>query len=161
MSFWAGIQRAINSTLGTDEFQPLDKLIKDGTKLVASYDYVLTSLNYNSGAGTSEEVSFSCDGTIYFSASANLTPPTAISTAYVLVTVQKKNESGVWEDVNKAQVDFSGSTSTSYRTARAIVNIERNSEYRMRIGTSNGKVDASSLRIEGLPVSAYLEITKS
>lgn len=45
---WAGIKHAINSTLGTDEFKPLDKLIDDsikGTRTLAASDAVLKVLH--------------------------------------------------------------------------------------------------------------------
>lgn len=40
MGFWSGIKHAINSTLGTSEFQPLDKII-DGQRTLAASDSVL------------------------------------------------------------------------------------------------------------------------
>jgi hypothetical protein len=43
MSIWAGIKHALNSSLGTSDFQPLDKLIRfEGKKLVASDNPFLT-----------------------------------------------------------------------------------------------------------------------
>lgn len=36
MGFWTEIKYALNSTLGTDKFQPLDKLLYNGKSLVAS-----------------------------------------------------------------------------------------------------------------------------
>lgn len=45
---WAGIKHAINSTLGTDKFKPLDKLIDDsikGTRTLAASDAVLKVLH--------------------------------------------------------------------------------------------------------------------
>lgn len=35
MGFWSGIKHALNSTLGTADFQPLDKIIKSQKNLVA------------------------------------------------------------------------------------------------------------------------------
>ena len=32
MGIWAGIKHSLNSTLGTNEFQPLDKLLRYGSK---------------------------------------------------------------------------------------------------------------------------------
>lgn len=43
---WAGIKHALNSTLGTKDFQPLDKLYYKGKSLVASdnlYMYIINS----------------------------------------------------------------------------------------------------------------------
>lgn len=40
---WAKIKKAINSTLGTDEFKPLDKLILGEKRFVANSDIVLHS----------------------------------------------------------------------------------------------------------------------
>ncbi len=36
MGIWAGIKHALNSTLGTKDFEPLDKLIVSKTKTIAS-----------------------------------------------------------------------------------------------------------------------------
>lgn len=43
MGLWAGIKYALNSTLGTDEFKPLDKLIV-GEKLFCSSDTVIAQI---------------------------------------------------------------------------------------------------------------------
>lgn len=34
MGFWSGIKHALNSTLGTSGFSPLDKIVKDSTHIV-------------------------------------------------------------------------------------------------------------------------------
>lgn len=41
MGLWAGIKHALNSTLGTEDFKPLDKFIIEQKKLVASDDIYL------------------------------------------------------------------------------------------------------------------------
>lgn len=38
MGFWAGIKYALNSTLGTESFKPLDKIFFDGKRLEISSD---------------------------------------------------------------------------------------------------------------------------
>lgn len=40
MGLWAGIKHALNSTLGTEDFMPLDKLIKGQRTLAASDDII-------------------------------------------------------------------------------------------------------------------------
>ena len=48
MGFWTGIKRAINSTLGTSSFKPLDKIIKDvvdGQRTLAASDSVIKVIN--------------------------------------------------------------------------------------------------------------------
>lgn len=48
MSIWAGIKYALNSTVGTKNFKPLDKLLKDVDGLVASDNlYQIVSQNEN------------------------------------------------------------------------------------------------------------------
>lgn len=50
---WAEIKRAINSTVGTDEFQPLDKMIMGNWNLVESNNtYLFETPLYSSSAGT-------------------------------------------------------------------------------------------------------------
>lgn len=39
MGFWTGIKRAVNSTLGTEEFEPLDKIILGTKGLKASENF--------------------------------------------------------------------------------------------------------------------------
>lgn len=46
MGLWAGIKHALNSTLGTEDFQPLDKLFFSGKSTVASNNPLYTILNY-------------------------------------------------------------------------------------------------------------------
>lgn len=49
---WAGIKKALNSTLGTSEFKPLDQLIAEGRDLVASdnlFRYLYAG-EYNTGS---------------------------------------------------------------------------------------------------------------
>lgn len=57
MGFWSGIKHALNSTLGTADFQPLDKIIKSQKNLVAddaSYYAIFTgseSVSLPGGSG--------------------------------------------------------------------------------------------------------------
>lgn len=55
MGFWAGIKHALNSTLGTEDFIPLDKLIKGQRTLAASDATIAVIFNTakpSYGAGT-------------------------------------------------------------------------------------------------------------
>jgi hypothetical protein len=61
MSFWAGIKHALNSTLGTEDFQPLDKLFISGKSTVASDNPLYTILNkgiynYNASQSTNSRI---------------------------------------------------------------------------------------------------------
>lgn len=47
MGFWAGIKHALNSTLGTEDFIPLDKLIKGQRTLAASDTTIAVLVNTN------------------------------------------------------------------------------------------------------------------
>ena len=44
MSIWAGIKYGVNSTLGTSDFKPLDKMYKDSLVLVATTNPITGSL---------------------------------------------------------------------------------------------------------------------
>lgn len=44
MSVWAGIKKALNSTLGTSEFKPLDELFNMHCGIYATNDYTLKEL---------------------------------------------------------------------------------------------------------------------
>lgn len=64
---WAKIKKAINSTLGTDEFKPLDKLILGEKRFVAHSDIILHSFITNSveiGTYKSEKFVSKLDGTL-------------------------------------------------------------------------------------------------
>ena len=57
MSFWAGIKYALNSTIGTNEFEPLDEIILNNKILMASdeeYAALSTSFNENVQTTTSK-----------------------------------------------------------------------------------------------------------
>ena len=51
MSLWAGIKYALNSTLGTNDFEPLDKMILGQKQLLAS-DNVYQIVKSNAGSVT-------------------------------------------------------------------------------------------------------------
>lgn len=44
MGIWSGIKHALNSTLGTEEFQPLDQIIK-GQKILIANDNVIAVIS--------------------------------------------------------------------------------------------------------------------
>lgn len=46
MSMWAGIKYAINSTLGTSDFKPLDKMYKDSLVLVGDRNAITSKKNF-------------------------------------------------------------------------------------------------------------------
>ena len=58
MGFWAGIKHALNSTLGTEDFIPLDKLIK-GQRTLAASDATIAVLVNSTTAITNQEVKYS------------------------------------------------------------------------------------------------------
>ena len=70
MGFWAGIKYALNSTLGTSEFQSLDKIIKGQKSLIKSQNLYysfpeLTFENVTSGKENEvikELIKFKCSG---------------------------------------------------------------------------------------------------
>lgn len=58
MGFWSGIKHALNSTLGTSEFKPLDKLVQDYIKSQRTYapsDSSLAILTINEIAAETDE----------------------------------------------------------------------------------------------------------
>lgn len=52
MGIWAGIKYALNSTLGTDEFEPLDQLIINSVYLTGTNDVLYTLGNASSIDGS-------------------------------------------------------------------------------------------------------------
>lgn len=69
MGFWVGIKRAINSTLGTSEFQSLDKIIKGQKSLIKSDNlyYSFPQVTYQNVTSGNNEVikeliKFKCSG---------------------------------------------------------------------------------------------------
>lgn len=75
MGFWSGIKYALNSTLGTSDFESLDKIIKGQKSLVASdnlYCVVSTEYIYTAKGVNKEKTLFKlkADGSFKFSFSA-------------------------------------------------------------------------------------------
>ena len=65
MSFWTGIKHAINSTLGTNKFKPLDKIVEDvvietdrKNKIFVVGNYTIYSDNSSVESNTSKETIF-------------------------------------------------------------------------------------------------------
>lgn len=53
MSFWAAIKYALNSTIGTNEFEPLDEIIRNNKILMASdEEYAVLSTSFNENVQT-------------------------------------------------------------------------------------------------------------
>lgn len=90
MGFWAGIKHAINSTLGTAKFKPLDKILKDSMYLVAS-DTPLYVLNGEFGQREKEvtflEKTFNVNGAIRIL----ITEPYNMNTSTSVVRVYKND----------------------------------------------------------------------
>ena len=94
MGFWSGIKHALNSTLGTEEFQPLDKIILGSKGLVAS-DNLYVSL-YSSNLTTKLlDVGYTADvlkmrwsGSIRLNISAIVF---SVRTSYIDITVNGVN----------------------------------------------------------------------
>lgn len=84
MGFWAGIKHALNSTLGTAKFKPLDRILKESMYLVAS-DTPLYVLEGSFGTREKEvtflEKTFNVNGTVRFIA----TPYNMSSYCYVKI----------------------------------------------------------------------------
>ena len=90
MGIWIGIKRALNSTLGTTKFKPLDKILKDSMYLVAS-DTVLYNIGRANGLRGQEKTFFektiNVNGTIRFVA----TDSSSLSSSYDYVRIYKNN----------------------------------------------------------------------
>ena len=68
MGIWSGIKHALNSTLGTNHFKPLDKIIQQQIKLSAS-DNVL----YNMGSLRATTTNSNDSATVYYPNSFKMT----------------------------------------------------------------------------------------
>lgn len=70
MSIWAGIKHALNSTLGTEDFKPLDKLLTEPNGVVAGTQVAKNILNekiigaYNEGTVIENTATMVASGTI-------------------------------------------------------------------------------------------------
>lgn len=56
MGFWAGVKHALNSTLGTENFQSLDKMIVNQTRMVESNNLYANLANIESSSTTPSEI---------------------------------------------------------------------------------------------------------
>lgn len=70
MSVWAGIKKALNSTLGTSEFKPLDELFNMHCGIYATNDYTLKEWiqnPYDEGESVSAKINATGRINVYFS----------------------------------------------------------------------------------------------
>lgn len=88
MGFWSGIKHALNSTLGTSEFKPLDKII-EGQRTLAASDSVIkvllsTSQNISSSQLTVGSFTPQVDGSVRISGKFTLKSLGSASSTLVL-----------------------------------------------------------------------------
>lgn len=135
MSIWKEIKRAINSTLGTSDFKPLDQIITDGKGLVASDNlyYQLNSATMSSEGSATRTINTAtmhASGSMRAKAKASMYGTYSMISLYVykngtLYTSQTWNNRGgdsveksvdisfKKDDVLRFDVAFSSITSTS------------------------------------------------
>lgn len=120
MSIWKEIKKAINSTLGTSDFKPLDQIITDGKGLVAS-DNLYYRLNSYSGdeLTTMLTATMNVKGSMRIKASASGFG----SSERVTVTVYKNNSLSasvtVTSTSTEVSTDFSFNAKDSIRVEAA------------------------------------------
>lgn len=115
MSFWSSIKHAINSTIGTSEFKPLDEIIKGQKSLVVSDNIYCTLLSTSKSAdSTNTEVelcSFQMngDGSFKFKCYASYSQYSGsvivyrnnVATEYI--SIEKNTGSYIYSDTIKAE----------------------------------------------------------
>ena len=111
MAIWKEIRKAINSTLGTREFKPLDKMIMGSYELVANTGHQL--LTFHSGSKefyygnpvTTKKCKFNTDGTICIKVKCNRSFNQSISN-YIVIDVKKMDSSGSVSTVYSTQMSY-------------------------------------------------------
>lgn len=100
MSIWAEIKHALNSTLGTNKFKPLDQLLLDNLGLIENVDKLYASKTFtNSVSGGKDvlqkldnEFAIDCNGTATLQFTFTLTKETSNRTAMGTLYLYKNND---------------------------------------------------------------------
>lgn len=167
MSIWAGIKHALNSTLGTSEFKPLDKLIRfEGKKLAVSDSTFLSLPN----ASFTESTAFTRDictltpsvgGSVRLSSNMTLVSYSSTDTLYgkILVYVNGSlkytfQQSFVWAsgDNSKAvvvtgDIQFNANDVISVKVSGSIT------------GGASGKVSVSNMYVKAIVTDNLMEVS--
>lgn len=154
MGTWSGIKRALNSTLGTSGFKPLDKIITDliiGQKRLVASDNVLAVIVSGSsgiGVGDTEVVGTftpKVSGSIRLFATAKGNTSSSSSNGRIYL----RNSSGT----NIVNIDI---TASSYADYAVDTNITANETYSIvYYRGSNSNNEASSIQVRGSVIDAY------
>ena len=103
MSIWAEIKHALNSTLGTNKFKPLDQLLLDNLGLIENADKLYASKTFTNlvlGGENNKDVlqkldnefAIDCNGTATLQFTFTLTKETSGRTAVGILYLYKNND---------------------------------------------------------------------
>ena len=147
MAIWKEIRKAINSTLGTKEFKPLDQLLLDNLGLIENADKLYASKTFTSSVSGGEayedvlqkldnEFAIDCNGTATLQFTFTLTKSKSDRPAWGTVWIYKNN------DVVKAE-NFSLSDTGVLSTSLSIdINgqgLSRGDRYSVGISCNGGR----------------------
>lgn len=151
MSFWAGIKYALNSTLGTDKFKPLDEIILGTKSLLASDNlYSLINRSYSTQASQTEAtldipltILFNWSGSANIMLSGALTSGGNVFTGTITVTIYKNNE--IYKTVKISKDDANANLKTPLT-----FNINDVFSFKLDKPATSGNSTKASLAINGI-----------
>lgn len=161
MGFWSGIKYALNSTLGTNEFKPLNEYIKDliiGQKRLTASDAVLAViLNKEIIPNVSETTRITLgtftptvSGNIRVFVSAYHDHSSSSSASYVQILSS--------EDIVIGEIAipkaFSDEPNKNYKDYTLDINVKKDDEYLIRYYKNRGATGIKSVQIKGSVVDA-------
>ena len=140
MGFWAGIKYALNSSIGTPDFKPLDKILNESSYIVATDD-VLYNIGNVEGEREKEKKFFektvAMNGVLRFSAEING------SRNYVKIYV------------NGAEITTLSGTSTGYSPVSYDINIARNDVLKLTYYAVSSGDYLENAKLCGMPTFAF------
>lgn len=166
MSIWAEIRHALNSTLGTNKFKPLDQLLLDNLGLIENVDKLYASKTFTSSVSGGEdnedvlqkldnEFAIDCNGTATLQFTFTLTKSASGRTAEGTLYLYKNN------DVVKTKNFYSetGALSTSLSIDFNGQGLSRGDKYSVGISYHGGNVSyAPNMQVKST-LKVYAEPT--
>ena len=159
MGMWTGIKYALNSTLGTTKFKPLDKLLTDAiinqTQMIASDDVYLSLDDFEVSVANTETQELYHPTSLKATRNGRIRLKGTISpssaSAYSFNFVIYKNAEAIYSYATKTEVEFSIDTDVQINDVIRLYLYAKSSA-----GTASKEVSIESPRICGtLKINAF------
>jgi hypothetical protein len=150
---WVEVKHALNSTVGTDNFESLDKIFKGRWRLAISEDAYLTTPITVKETTTSRE--YEIDKKIKFNADGRVNFAVDVGVRYVSAPTNRILTFKVYEDGELlASADRTVTGTIDSVVARVAVDVKKNKTYSFRtyFNTSINSHSGNKLSVEASPV---------